>query len=72
MFTQISGLRCSIYGAKESGDVRWILFDVEELDRMCLHLYGMDADLDMQGFIVPRSHHVSPIFTLQIPTNVYE
>jgi|GEM_PF-2467734 len=39
---------------------------------MCLHLYGMDADLDMQGFIVPRSHHVSPIFTLQIPTNVYE
>ena len=72
MFTQISGLRCSIYGAKENGDVRWILFDVEELDRMCLHLYGMDADLDMQGFIVPRSHHVSLIFVRQISTNVSE
>lgn len=39
---------------------------------MCLHFYGMDADLDMQGFIVPRSHHVSLIFVRQISANVYE
>jgi len=39
---------------------------------MCLHLYGMDADLDMQGFIVPRSHYVSLIFVHKIPSKVSE